>query len=390
MGKKKRVKVAELPKELRAKLTLSKLNAKANEAAAPISFQDPVASDQWTPSSMFQMNSHSLFQTPVYSPLPNNMDSPPYGVAAAVEPLSPLANHPQFMSDKIVPPDPTKLHESGGLWQYLPFFKKPEPQKKEWKKAKLEILCLGFGRTGTYSLKHALDKLGYPCYHSFLMKDDKRHKMDGKFWANAKQLQMMRQPINFDKVYGELGYKATADWPSISFWRELIATYPDAKVILTTRDYDSWYNSLMATIATMPKLPRWLARFGFKSPAMLHDQFAFDKEFAINYMKAHYHDVKLCCRPGQVLEFSVKDGWEPLCKFLNKPVPGEPFPKLNDAASYQKRLKHKHFMNYAINTCAILCILAFFYDLANSVESIYSWIQYLSPKGNGKSTVDEL
>ncbi|KAI8610568.1 P-loop containing nucleoside triphosphate hydrolase protein, partial [Chytriomyces sp. MP71] len=198
--------------------------------------------------------------------------------------------------------------------------------------AKLELLCLGYGRTGTYSLKHALDMLGWPCYHSFLMGDKVLgHEMDAKLWDDVG-----KGNPNWNMLFED--FRAAADWPFITYWEQYLVLYPDAKVLLTLRDPESWYTSLLNSIAARPRLPYWLSYFGIKTPSMLHDLFVADKGFAQRSMEEHYAAVRRAVPRDRLLEFHVKEGWAPLCAFLGEDVPDVPFPRLNDGASYRSRL----------------------------------------------------
>ena len=104
----------------------------------------------------------------------------------------------------------------------------------------LELIGAGLGRTGTLSLKAALERLGYaPCYHMIEVLTAPER---GRHW-------LARTPTgarDWDAIFR--GYRATVDWPAAAFWRELVDRYPDAKVLLSLRDADRWYDSVMNTI----------------------------------------------------------------------------------------------------------------------------------------------
>jgi len=125
-----------------------------------------------------------------------------------------------------------------------------EPQKKVDEKkvyTGLKLIGAGFGRTGTSSFRVAMDLLdGYgPCYH---MLDNQKHH-DSKFWARAGRHEL----VNFDDVFGRPGhhYMSSVDNPSSMCWEQQLKQYPNAKVVLTTRDFESWYQSCKDTIFKM-------------------------------------------------------------------------------------------------------------------------------------------
>ena len=199
----------------------------------------------------------------------------------------------------------------------------------------LEIIGPGFGRTGTNSLKIALEHLGFgPCHHMFEVRD------------NAEQLPTWQaaargETIDWDGAF--LGYRAQTDWPGARFWRELARHLPDAKVILTVRDPDDWFDSVQATIA-----PFLAARGSHSSPhvdAIAHmghelvgvqvfaDRLS-DRPHAMRIFREHIAAVQAEIAPVRLLTFDLQEGWPPLCDFLGVPVPDIPFPKTNSSKAF--------------------------------------------------------
>jgi hypothetical protein len=133
------------------------------------------------------------------------------------------------------------------------------------------------------------------------------------------------------------GFVACVDAPVCFFWEELMERYPDAKVVLTVRDPERWYPSFRSLIMTNIK-SSWMGlfsrrnrRFGKLGRTMSKRFMAsLDKDRAIATFLAHNQRVRDTVPPERLLEMSVKDGWGPLCEFLGKPVPDEPFPHLNE------------------------------------------------------------
>jgi hypothetical protein len=199
----------------------------------------------------------------------------------------------------------------------------------------LEIIGPGFGRTGTNSLKLALEHLGFgPCHHMFEVRDHPDLLSD---WERA----VDRKPVDWNRVFD--GYRAQVDWPGAKFWRELAATFPNARVVLTVRDPDAWFDSVQATIA-----PFIAARGKHTSPhtnaiaAMAHHLLAqvFGEEgwtnrvHATRVFREHIADVQSTIPAGRLLTFDLSDGWRPLCAFLGVPVPDMPFPQTNSSKEF--------------------------------------------------------
>jgi len=203
----------------------------------------------------------------------------------------------------------------------------------------LEIIGVGFGRTGTLSLKHALEHLGYgKCYHfSELLK--RKH---AKRWFQS----INSQPCHWDALFH--GYRSTTDWPAAAFYKELFEQYPNAKFILTHRNANDWYASTESTIYKLrTMLPAQLP--GFRSIAKLTDQVIWDGTFdgrftdrshAIDCYEQHIRDVSNALPSKQLLLFDVRDGWSPLCEFLNVPIPHNiSFPNSNDRQVMHRNIR---------------------------------------------------
>ncbi len=204
----------------------------------------------------------------------------------------------------------------------------------------LEVIGAGFGRTGTLTLKYALERLGFgPCHHMSVLSDDPEQVV---LWTKV----LNEGLDDWDTVYGD--YRSTADWPGARYWRQIAGHFPDAKVILTVRDADSWYESCEGTIhQAMPDYEpgeaewpddltlaekEWLVncrvwgeefggRFG-------------DREYATRVYTEHNEAVRREVAPDRLLEYEVRQGWEPLCDFLDVPVPDEPFPRSHDREAF--------------------------------------------------------
>jgi Sulfotransferase domain len=232
----------------------------------------------------------------------------------------------------------------------------------------LEVIGAGFGRTGTMSLKVALEELGFgPCYH---MSEVFAHPEHVELWRAATH----GKPLDWERIFG--GYRSTVDWPGCTFYRELMENYPDAKVILTVRDPQRWYEGAYNTIYTMTRAASsspifYLASLvmprakGMKRARRMIEEIVWerdldgrfeDREYAIETFERHNEKVELSVSPEKLLVYEVKEGWGPLCEFLGVEVPEEPFPHLNDSAVFRDRIRRIRALTVA--TLALCLSLA--------------------------------
>ncbi len=205
----------------------------------------------------------------------------------------------------------------------------------------LKVVGAGFGRTGTLSLKTALEKIGFgPCYHMMEVFSRPEHVA---MWHRL----AFEHSMDWDLLFS--GFRATVDWPAARWWREIAVHYPEAKVLLSVRDPEAWYKSMIDTIyqpmkspaaANAPELVRLQTEMVRK--AILSESFDNrfeDKAHAIEVFNRHTQEVRESIDPKRLLVFDVREGWAPLCRFLGVAVPDEPFPKLNDTASTQAMIR---------------------------------------------------
>ncbi|HSC75999.1 MAG TPA: sulfotransferase [Pseudomonadales bacterium] len=207
----------------------------------------------------------------------------------------------------------------------------------------LNIIGAGFGRTGTLSLKHALEQLGFDrCYH---MMEVPGHDGSAEGWLRAAS----GKSLDWDTFLQ--GFQATVDWPACAFWLELHQQYPDAKVILTVRNADKWYASALETIWPFSHVfPRWALALikPLRRIQNMIDTVIWQGTFGGRFLEPahakqvyrdHIDKVKNTIPPQQLLVYEVAQGWEPLCAFLGVPVPATPFPNVNDAESMKRRIR---------------------------------------------------
>ncbi len=192
----------------------------------------------------------------------------------------------------------------------------------------LSVIGAGFGRTGTESMKLALEQLGLGrCHHmrEVIADDDLLNR-----WRKI----VDGEPADWDALFGDFG--CTVDWPSAYYWRELAAHFPDAKILLTVRSSDSWYNSFSNTILKVIESGDSLTGMGPKLVGKkVFDGRASDRDYAISVYEQNTADVIAAFPPDRVLTYHIGDGWETLCSFLDKPVPETPFPRTNSTEEFQ-------------------------------------------------------
>ncbi|WP_117198283.1 sulfotransferase family protein [Nocardiopsis sp. TNDT3] len=215
----------------------------------------------------------------------------------------------------------------------------------------MDVIGAGFPRTGTTSVKAALERLGFgPCHHMSEVLDSSDLAAR---WAGIA-----------DTPAGEVdwarlleGWRSGVDWPLSFFWRELADAFPDARILLTVRDPHRWYESMRATIfkivseaggkpagagvppllgTILPLLDRmWLSHFGVPSGGNP------DEATAVAAFERHTARVVAEVPADRLLVYRAGEGWERLCAFLGADVPNEPFPRLNDTE--EMRAKHERW-----------------------------------------------
>jgi hypothetical protein len=216
----------------------------------------------------------------------------------------------------------------------------------------VKVIGAGFGRTGTRSLKAALELLGFgPCYHmSTVIAEPYRVRQ----WLDVGE----GRSRDWDTLFA--GFRSALDWPASAYWRELAAHYPGAKIVLTVRDPGPWYDSVSATIfrsaleqrarlTLRRRMIRWLvarrapdfalyprmARATFIDPVF--GGRVDDRDHVLDVFERHVAEVKAAIPAGRLLVFEPGDGWEPLCAFLGVPVPDVPYPRVNERAAFRRK-----------------------------------------------------
>jgi hypothetical protein len=205
----------------------------------------------------------------------------------------------------------------------------------------LAVIGPGFGRTGTMSLKHALEQLGFgPCHH---MEEVFAHPEQVPHW----QAVAAGQPVVWDDVFA--GYRSQVDWPGAHPWRELATAYPQSKVILSVRPEASWWTSFSATIGTLfdapdqvPLPPHLRTMLDVAIELIQVQTFgcpSTDREGVLAAYRRRTEEVCVTIQAERLLVFDVAEGWAPLCRFLDVPVPDVPFPRMNSTEQFWKMVR---------------------------------------------------
>jgi hypothetical protein len=198
----------------------------------------------------------------------------------------------------------------------------------------LKVVGAGVGRTGTNSLKVALEQLtGAPCHHMFEIIVDPSQTVG---WTDA----IEGRPVDWSTMPS--GYDTLVDWPGASFWPELAAANPDALVLLSVREPDVWYKSASNTIFQVfdgapPEMQPWFEAMR----TLLRDRFSDQLDNPTAMMDAfvrHNDAVRAAIPAERLLEWTPSDGWEPICERLGVDVPDEPFPRTNDTNQWRANL----------------------------------------------------
>ena len=213
----------------------------------------------------------------------------------------------------------------------------------------MKLIGAGLPRTGTLSQKVALEMLGLgPCYHMV------------NVLADLDQAQVWRRALEGQAPWEEVfeRFQSTVDWPGSFFYRELVEFYPQAKVLLSVRDAEGWERSMRATIwglfygdMLIRDLSTARARVDSKwrgylemmegmwqQSGLIADGADTSSESMRTAMEAFQQKVQATVASDRLLVWSVSDGWEPLCEFLELPIPDAPFPQLNDSKVFRERI----------------------------------------------------
>lgn len=205
----------------------------------------------------------------------------------------------------------------------------------------LKVIGVGMWRTATYSLKLALEELtGEKCLHmSELYPPRYAYKASPQYRQTEKWLKVIKgvqEPFWLELFQG---YGNTTDWPALMFWQELAEFYPDAKILLSSRDPESWWQSISQTVLAVGR------REKSDSPWDQMVKELFDRDFigvnptkqqAIKYFEDHNAQVRKAIPKDRLIDWQIGDDWAPLCEALQVPVPNKPFPRTNSTAEFRQ------------------------------------------------------
>jgi hypothetical protein len=214
----------------------------------------------------------------------------------------------------------------------------------------MKLIGAGLPRTATTTQMIALEMLGFPCYHMRDMMSDL-----------ATSVPQYRAALDGNADWDEIfeGKESAVDWPAAYHWRELIDVYPDAKVLLSVRDADSWVRSMDNTITQVfygdtlmrhlvgaqyaidPLYASWIDLLNEMNWSDERGAFAGTngESAAMAEAMERWNKTVIDTVPSdRLLVWHPKDGWEPLCELLDVPVPEAPVPNVNDTENFQKNL----------------------------------------------------
>jgi hypothetical protein len=236
----------------------------------------------------------------------------------------------------------------------------------------MRVIGAGFGRTGTTSLKAALEELGFG--PSYTLSEVFRNPEHVRVWEAAGTA---GEEVDWEGFLS--GYGVAVDWPACSFYEELMQAFPEAPVILTVRDPEPWYDSTRSTIHELRRLTDGplpvraaFALAGLFVPGVtgtvrLADRLVWedtfdgrfeDRSHAMEVFERHNEAVRLRVPPERLLVFDVREGSAPLCDFLGVEAPDGPFPRLNEAREMRRRLLGLVALSAAAPALATLAVLA--------------------------------
>ena len=205
----------------------------------------------------------------------------------------------------------------------------------------LKLIGAEFGRTGTLSMKLALEQIGLgPCHHMMEVFGKPDHIA---LWQAAAD----GESVDWEEVFE--GYRSAVDWPVCYFWKELAELYPHAKLLLTRRDPQKWYDSASNTIFKgLASTGEENDRESLDSQRRMVNKLIVDNTFdgdltdreaAIDVFNKHNQEVIDTIDPKRLLVFEASQGWEPLCEFLGVDIPDTAYPRTNTTEDFQKRFR---------------------------------------------------
>ncbi|MGH2714266.1 MAG: sulfotransferase family protein [Thermoleophilaceae bacterium] len=207
----------------------------------------------------------------------------------------------------------------------------------------MKVIGAGFGRTGTMSLKAALEQLGAgPCFH---MIDIIRDPSTLHYWQAA----IDGERVDWKEALD--GWEGSVDWPGCTFYKQHMETWPEAPVLLSVRDPEAWYKSTSNSIHAAkemamrgelqppeenPPSPEVMQMInGLIWQGTFNGRFG-DRDYALQVFNDHIEDVKRTVPADRLVIYEIGQGWGPLAEMLGVEAPDAPFPHLNDTESFRQ------------------------------------------------------
>ena len=256
-------------------------------------------------------------------------------------------------------------------------------------KSELVVIGAGMGRTGTKTLMVALNQLGINCYHMVEVRHNPNHM---GLWVKIMEAEARGEDFSplWDELFGKK-YRAAVDFPTTFYYKELMALYPNAKVILTRREAGKWYESVQATIYGAFKRPGvelgffWLGLFhpmGWKFHTLMHQRvwgphgvmrgLMEDREKAIARFDEWNKDVIATVPKERLLVIDIDAGynWDVLCPFVNVPPPTTPFPRVNEKQEMEARFRVFEVIGYTVTASVIAATIGLAFAVAKHIKSL--------------------
>ena len=234
----------------------------------------------------------------------------------------------------------------------------------------MDIIVAGWGRTGTRSLKFALSHLlNKPSYH---MQNILLNKNEAKKWNNF--FITKSKKIDWDAIYSNYG--ACLDFPSCNYYKELMEYYPNSKVILTTRDSKSWIKSwnVLENQVLNSFTFKFMARIPYTSfylQKKIHNELIIGKHGVfrgkgsdkdrMNLFEEWNQSVINYVPNDRLLVYHPKEGWEPLCNFLDLPTPDIQYPHLNKTKNMGHMSRFINSMFFIITVLSLIVLMGLLY-----------------------------
>lgn len=242
----------------------------------------------------------------------------------------------------------------------------------------LKILHAGFHRSGTASVCLALEMLDMgPVWHGMMVSLPLLFK--GISWWTKNDCAIFRRldkhdpEVNFNEWFELIQCKSVMDFPTILYWDQIFKQYPNCKVIVPCFEYKKWHESMVDLTNVLYSKPFTFSSYfmGLCSmvqkeywPRLLNhniDKFIKDEQFSKKYYHETLQHIKSIVPKEQLLIYDVRDGWEPLCKFVDKPIPDKPFPRANMRGAIKKKVQLSVVYNLCIVSVVVATIALIFY-----------------------------